>query len=460
MKKALSLVIAVVLVAALTLSASAALFTDFDSWADFKAGGNPCYNDEDAADYWIGEWNGGNLHEDTPAYAEITDGKGVNGSKGLVIYEDGMSNVGLYLFAKKAGLTTDYTGAAYLRVWMDLTEVGFRKANWGVIDSSYSLFTTDEGDIDGMPFYYLADGSSDWVEMFHGGDGCFGDAQDSDVFGFKGYFAFPVADFWIRDNANWNGLDAGTPANVADVQGVYLFWDYSDMLMGGEKFTVDNLEFVADYKVFDPLPVEVEEEPAAAPAAGAYPASGVGGNIITGALIGNETGWGENADAGRAAAFDGDAATFFDPLGVGDGYCGVDAGEACTLEKVAILSRDGWASRFLGAMIQGSNDGENWTTLWTSDAEAVSTTEYAVITDLQNNTGYRYYRYFNETSHGDVAEVEFYRAGAAPAAAAAPVAAAAPAKSAPAAQTGDIASIAVIALVATLSAAVIIKKRR
>ena len=111
-------------------------------------------------------------------------------------------------------------------------------------------------------------------------------------------------------------------------------------------------------------------------------------------------------------------------------------------------------------MIQGSNDGENWTTLWTSDAEAVSTTEYAVITDLQNNTGYRYYRYFNETSHGDVAEVEFYRAGAAPAAAAAPVAAAAPAKSAPAAQTGDIASIAVIALVATLSAAVIIKKRR
>ncbi|NLB17021.1 MAG: discoidin domain-containing protein [Clostridiales bacterium] len=459
MKKTFSLVIAIALVAALTLSASAALFTDFDSWADFKAGGNPCYTDEDAADYWIGEWNGGNLLDD-PVFAEITDGKGVNGSKGLVVYEDGMTNVGLYLFGKKAGIATDYTGSAYLRVWMDLTEVGFRKANWGVIDSSYSLFTTDEVDTDGLPFYYLADGSADWVEMFHGGDGCFGDTQDSDVFGFKGYFAFPVADFWIRENANWEGYDAGTAANAADIHGVYLFWDYSDMLMGGEKFTVDNIEFVADYKVFEPLPSEIEEEPAAAPAAGAYPASGVGGNIISGALIGNETGWGDNADTGRAAAFDGDAATFFDPLGVGDGYCGVDAGEVCTLEKVAILSRDGWASRFLGAMIQGSNDGENWTTLWTSDAEAVSTTEYTVITDLQNNTGYRYYRYFNETSHGDVAEVEFYRAGAAPAAAAAPVAAAAPAKSASAAQTGDIASIAVIALAASLSAAVIIKKRR
>ncbi len=273
MKKTLTLVIVAALVAALTLSSAAALFTDFDSWSEFVAGGNPCYNDEDAADYWIGEWNGGNLHEDTPAYAEITAGKGVDGSKGLVVYEDGMSNVGLYLFAKKAGLTTDYTGANYLRVWMDLTDVGFRKANWGVFDSSYSLFTTDEVDIDGMPFYYLADGSSDWVEMFHGGDGCFGDAQDSDVFGFKGYFAFPVADFWIRDNTNWNALDAGTPANMADVQGVYLFWDYSDMLMGGEKFTIDNIEFVDDYKAPLPVPaVEVEEEVVEAAPAEAAPA--------------------------------------------------------------------------------------------------------------------------------------------------------------------------------------------
>ena len=78
--------------------------------------------------------------------------------------------------------------------------------------------------------------------------------------------------------------------------------------------------------------------------------------------------------------------------------------------SIAILSRDGWAERFEGAMIQGSNDGENWTTLWTSPAAAESTTEYKIITDFENNTGYSQFRYFNETKHGDVAEVEFYGA--------------------------------------------------
>ncbi|MCR5681628.1 MAG: hypothetical protein K6G29_04175, partial [Clostridiales bacterium] len=58
------------------------------------------------------------------------------------------------------------------------------------------------------------------------------------------------------------------------------------------------------------------------PAAPTYPASGAADNIINGTVIGNETGWGDNAAAGAAAAFDGDAATFFDPLGVGDGFCG------------------------------------------------------------------------------------------------------------------------------------------
>jgi hypothetical protein len=139
-----------------------------------------------------------------------------------------------------------------------------------------------------------------------------------------------------------------------------------------------------------------------------YPNSGTEGNLINGTVIGNETGWGDNADAGAAAAFDGNPATFFDPLGVGDGFCGMDAGESYILDKVAILSRDGWADRFAGAMIQGSNDGENWTTLWTSDAAAASTTEYTIVTEFENNTGYSQFRYFNETNHGDVAEVEFY----------------------------------------------------
>ena len=124
-------------------------------------------------------------------------------------------------------------------------------------------------------------------------------------------------------------------------------------------------------------------------------------------MIGNAEGWGGNADAGAAAAFDGNPATFFDPLGVGDGFCGIDAGESYILDKVVILSRADWNARFPGAMIQGSNDGENWTTLWTSDAEGTNP-DYYTVTEFENNTGYSQFRYFNETNHGDVAEVEFY----------------------------------------------------
>ncbi|MDD4772920.1 MAG: discoidin domain-containing protein, partial [Eubacteriales bacterium] len=185
--------------------------------------------------------------------------------------------------------------------------------------------------------------------------------------------------------------------------------------------------------------------------------------------IGNETGWGDNAAAGSAAAFDGNIDTFFDPLGTGDGYCGVDAGEPYTLTQVNIHSRSGYLDRYLGAMIEGSDDDENWTTLYTADEAAP---EYAWMTipasALENNTGYRYYRYFNMTSHGDVAEVEFYgvsvsgipEAKAAEAADAVDAPADTPLESAPAssAQTGDVFTIALIVLAGT--SAVIFKKRR
>ncbi len=141
-----------------------------------------------------------------------------------------------------------------------------------------------------------------------------------------------------------------------------------------------------------------------------YPSSGADGSIINGTVIGNAEGWGGNAAAGAAAAFDGDPATFFDPLGKGDGFCGMDAGEPYILDKVVILSRYvdyDWNERFDGAQIQGSNDGENWTTLWTSDTVGTAP-EYYTVTEFENNTGYSQFRYYNEKNHGDVAEVEFY----------------------------------------------------
>ena len=145
-----------------------------------------------------------------------------------------------------------------------------------------------------------------------------------------------------------------------------------------------------------------------------YPSSGVsvpdGSVAINGTVIGNETGWGGNAATGAAAAFDGDINTFFDPLGTGDGFCGMDAGKPYVLTKVAIHPRDAQLARFYGATIQGSNDGEEWTDIWMSLDEATEWTWQEVEADEFDESGvaYRYYRYYNMLSHGDVAEVEFY----------------------------------------------------
>jgi hypothetical protein len=267
MKKVLAVFLSVFLALSLALPISAAVFTDFDSYAAFNAGGNPVYNGEEPADYWVGAWDSGEL---MPASGiAIEEGKGYNGSKALALWEDGMENQGLYLFVTAANaIPTDYSGSVYLRVWMDLTDIGFRKANFGVSDSKNNLFTTDEenGNATEWPFYYCPDGGTAWETYLHGGDGCFGDAQDSDVAGLKGWFAFPVSDFVIRTNANWDALDANTPAPMNDVKCVYLFWDYADILTGGEKFYIDNIEFVTDYTVFE-VPKEVEETAEAVPAA-------------------------------------------------------------------------------------------------------------------------------------------------------------------------------------------------
>ena len=150
----------------------------------------------------------------------------------------------------------------------------------------------------------------------------------------------------------------------------------------------------------------IRDEAPAAPAG--YPASGESGNFMMGKVIGNETGWDGTAASGAASAFDGNPATFFDPLGVGDGFCGMEYDEPYILEKVAILSRSGWLDRFAGASIEGSNDGEEWETLWESDDVAPSETEYNIVTEFENNYGYKMFRYINWINHGDVAEVEFY----------------------------------------------------
>ncbi len=264
MKKALSLILASLLAVAAAASASATVFTDFESYSSFTKGENASYTLIDPADYWDGAWSSADDNGDELT-CEIQDGVGLNGSKGLVVGSTGTNNAGLYLYATADNkIPTDYTGSAYLRVWADFTNVEFRKGNFGVVDSSYSLYTTDE--TDGAwecKYYYSADGST-WEEYLHGADGCFGDAQDTSILGLKGWFAFPVADFTIRSNANWDAVDALSTPDMSKIVGVYLFWDYSDNGdYAGQTFVLDDIEFVADYTVLDTATVAAEETEAA-----------------------------------------------------------------------------------------------------------------------------------------------------------------------------------------------------
>ncbi len=149
--------------------------------------------------------------------------------------------------------------------------------------------------------------------------------------------------------------------------------------------------------------------------ASAYPSSGVeipdGSYLIQGEIIGNATGWGDNPATGAAAAFDGDISTFFDPLGTGNGWAGIDAGEPMKLTKIVIHPRADQLARYYGAEIDGSNDPDfaDYTPIYVSIEQAP---EYTYIeiddSDFDDIGEFRYYRYYNTMSHGDVAEVELY----------------------------------------------------
>lgn len=176
------------------------------------------------------------------------------------------------------------------------------------------------------------------------------------------------------------------------------------------------LAMLAVTAVFAAYPASVEEGTAASE----------GSEILTGTLIGLEEGWGGNANTGRDAAFDGDLTTFFDPLGVGDGYCGIELSEAKELTEIRICPRGDQLGRFNGASIYGFNEGYNpddtslpagAVLLWES-MEAADVQEFRVIKQADFNAdakgkAFKYYIYYNEFEHGDVAEVEFWGAAAA-----------------------------------------------
>jgi len=214
---------------------------------------------------------------------------------------------------------------------------------------------------------------------------------------------------------------------------------------------------------------------------------------LQGELIGDPEGWGGNTNAGRAAAFDGDVATYFDPATANDPsiYCGISTSEPYTLTEIRIHPRNGFLDRFEGASIWGFNGGDfdpnSATLIWESDYEAEELTWQVIPASkfLVKDKAFTHFAYYNDIKHGDVAEIELWGipasgipaevaevapevvdetaaggGGDAPApVVAAPAPAPAPAPS-QAAKTGNTGIIALVAVMMAAAASVVVFKRK
>lgn len=105
-------------------------------------------------------------------------------------------------------------------------------------------------------------------------------------------------------------------------------------------------------------------------------------------------------------AFDGNPSTFPDTKN-SNGWARIDLGEgnAKVVSGIRYMPRTGQASRMNGALIQGSNDGTNFDTLYT--ISGVSDIKWYTGT-ISTSTAYRYLRYYTPNGFANVGDIEFY----------------------------------------------------
>ncbi|HAN22113.1 MAG: hypothetical protein A2Y15_03700 [Clostridiales bacterium GWF2_36_10] len=251
-KKVLLIVLtAVLLISIMFVSTSAAsagiMFTDFNSIERFEKGVDiidlPDITADTFKDYYADSYD--KVVVTNTATLSIADGKGVDGSKALAIQQVRQadnSNVGVNLYASETNnIPTSIVGAKYLVLWVDFTGVDFRKANFGVIGKDHILYRTDELDGRDDLKFFMQDSNGEWVEKVHGGDGCFGVAQDTSVLDYKGWMAFPIADFGA-----WPS-DVIFDPDTQEIEGVYFYFDYNGESYSDKPFYFDNIQFVEDY---------------------------------------------------------------------------------------------------------------------------------------------------------------------------------------------------------------------
>lgn len=188
------------------------------------------------ADPVISGWSSGSMTG--TATVEKAEGVGVDGSDALLVSRDNASNFEFVIGLENVGRLGENK---YLVVWIDFTNVEMRKACVGLTskDGYENPYRTDDNDGTSPKLYYLPDGETEWIELSHGKDGCFGRDEGGNVIGYKGYFAFPIDDF--RQGAKQMNEDTL-------VTGFYFYgslWKSEEYL--NVPFYIDNVILCKDY---------------------------------------------------------------------------------------------------------------------------------------------------------------------------------------------------------------------
>ena len=130
---------------------------------------------------------------------------------------------------------------------------------------------------------------------------------------------------------------------------------------------------------------------------------------LSGSAFGTSPAYAKGCEYDKAT--DGDPDTYFDCANPNGGSTGIDlgAGNASAISSIVFSPRANFESRMVGGVFQGSNDGSNYTTLYTVTAAPAPNTR-ATISDPN---AYRFLRYVGPAnSYCNIAEMAFNARGA------------------------------------------------
>ncbi len=170
----------------------------------------------------------------------VTESGGANGSDAIKIVR---SNENLFDITFQLTDKGKLGNNKYLVVWADFSQIEFSAACFGLTTekSAAGPYRTGNSNCK-SPFYYLADGETEWQELSHNDDGCFGSSGEGTqaMNGKKGYFAFPVE--YFMENSNVLTSDSL-------ITGVYFYGAvYANIKYIDKPFYFDDFKLVESYK--------------------------------------------------------------------------------------------------------------------------------------------------------------------------------------------------------------------